>query len=50
MKKNNKSVKIEIPIPDFLPEDKRQEFINLTEKLITRDLLNEMDLQAYNLL
>ena len=50
MKKNNRELKIEIPIPEFLPEDKRQEFINLTDKLIARNLLNEMDSQAYNLL
>jgi P27 family predicted phage terminase small subunit len=50
MNKTIKEAKIVIPIPDFLPEDKRQEFIDLTEKLIARDLLNEMDIQAYNLL
>lgn len=50
MKKNNKEIKIKISIPDFLPEDKREEFIDLTEKLIARNLLNEMDRQAYNLL
>lgn len=50
MKKNIKEVKIEIPIPEFLPEDKRQEFIDLTDKPIARNLLNEMDRQAYNLL
>ena len=50
MKKNNKELKIKIPIPEFLPEDKREEFIDLTEKLIARNLLNEMDRQAYKLL
>ena len=50
MKKNNNEVKVKIPIPDFLPEGKREEFISLTEKLIDRNLLNEMDCQAYNLL
>ncbi|MCX6383162.1 MAG: phage terminase small subunit P27 family [Actinobacteria bacterium] len=50
MKKNIKDIKVNIPIPDFLPEDKREEFITLTEELIARNLLNELDRQAYNLL